>query len=73
MYMYGLIYCTIYDGKVIETSQCEDLKSGIMNEVLVMKGDSSHTRTPNALMHLRYRIKRSIEIYNSILNATVQS
>ena len=73
MYMYGLIYCTIYDGKVIETSQCEDIKNGIMNEVLVMKGDSSHTRTPNALMHLRYRIKRSIEIYNSILNATVQS
>lgn len=67
MYMLGLIYHTIFRGKSIEVAHVEPIKLKINEEVNKMKGDTSHTRTPNALGHLRSRIKRSIDIYYSVI------
>ena len=68
LYMFGLVYFTIYEGYTIDTSLVSSIKAKIEEVVAEIKQDSSHTRTPNALGHIRLRIKQSINAYQTILD-----
>lgn len=64
----GLIYQVVYEGKTIEPTDYNAINSAVetaISEYKTMPKHESHRRSPNALGHLRERIKKSIEIYTS--------
>lgn len=64
MYFLGLINTIVFENKTIDLSKKEELKQKIDAKIGVFKADSSHTKAPSNLGHLRARINSSIEIYN---------
>lgn len=63
----GLIYYIVYENKKIELTDYDTIKSTVKDVISTYKTSSeydSHRRSPNALRHLRDRIKRSIGIYS---------
>lgn len=64
MYFFGLTYTTVFENKTINFTKKEDLKNEIEAKIAEFKADSSHTKAPSNLGHLRARISSSIEIYN---------
>ncbi|WP_353116798.1 DUF262 domain-containing protein [Myroides odoratus] len=63
MYFFGLTYVIVFENKTIDFTKKEDLKNEIETKIAVFKRDSSHTKAPSNLGHLRERIRLSIEIY----------
>jgi len=63
MYFFGLTYTTVFENKTINFTKKEDLKNEIEAKIAEFKADSSHTKAPSNLGHLRARISSSIEIY----------
>ena len=66
IYLFGLIYYTIVEGKTI-SSTIERISSEIKEKVDEFKGNNKHTKSPSALKYLRSRIQASINIYRSYL------
>lgn len=71
VYLFGLIYYTIAENKVIDISESlfDELKK-INND---FKKDSSHTKSPAAFKHLRARVRESISIYGKYLKNQTNS
>lgn len=63
MYFFGLTYTTVFENKTINFTKKEDLKNEMEAKIAEFKADSSHTKAPSNLGHLRARISSSIEIY----------
>lgn len=63
IYMFGLIHEIIFRNKKIDNTKNANLSADISKAILVIKRDSSHTRAPANLKHLKTRINKSIEIY----------
>lgn len=63
MYFFGLTYTIVFENKTIDFTKKEDLKNEIDAKIAAFKADSSHTKAPSNLGHLRARISSSIEIY----------
>ena len=63
MYFFGLIYVIVFEKKEIDCSKKEELKQKLDVEILSFKDNSSHTKAPNNLGHLKSRIDKSIDIY----------
>ena len=68
LYMFGLVFFTIYEGDTIDSSLVPSIRTKVEEVVSEIKQDSSHTRTPNTLGHIRLRIKQSINAYQTILD-----
>ncbi|HOE38714.1 MAG TPA: DUF262 domain-containing protein [Bacteroidales bacterium] len=63
MYLFGLIYETVFNDKRINKAKKNELKQKIENKISIYKDDYSHKKTPSALKHLRSRLEDSINIY----------
>ncbi len=63
MYFFGLTYTIIFENKTIDITKKEVLRQKIDLQIGEFKKDSSHTKAPSNLGHLRWRINSSIEIY----------
>lgn len=63
MYFFGLIYTIALKNKTIDVTRKDNLKDEIETKITTFKEDSSHTKAPSNLGHLRARISSSIEIY----------
>ena len=61
----GLIYHVLIKGKELDTARFADLKNDLTAKIGEFKGIEGHRRSPNAVTHLRRRIRGSIEIYQS--------
>lgn len=67
LYMFGLIYFTIFCGKSVKVEAFKDLESKIQRKKLEFKGNSLHTKSPSALKYLRIRVGDSILIYQEYI------
>ena len=63
MYLFGLVYQTLFRKKKIDVSRSGDLKRRLGVAINEFKEDQSHQKSPNNLGHLRRRIGDSISIY----------
>jgi uncharacterized protein with ParB-like and HNH nuclease domain len=68
VYLFGLIYCIVFENKSVKVEEKEDLKTDLANKIAQFKNDSSHTRAPGALKYLKARIDGSLEIYKNYEN-----
>lgn len=62
LYMFGIVYYTIFEDKNIAEDKYEDLDLKINEAISAIKTDNLHVKNPSALKHLKIRIERSIEI-----------
>lgn len=62
LYMFGIVYHTIFEDKNIAEDKYGDLDLKIKEAISVIKKDNLHVKNPSALKHLKFRIERSIEI-----------
>ena len=72
-WLFGLIYCVVFEGKVLKDDTVDVLCKKIVEEILSKKGpdkeenknadQKAYSRTPNLLGHTRERINESIKIY----------
>jgi len=67
LYFLGLIYEIVFEKKEIDCSKKVELKQKIEAEIATFKRDSSHTKAPSNLGHLRSRIDKSIDIYKDYI------
>lgn len=65
VYMFGLIYITMFEKNNIDVAKREKLKRRLEGAISQFKRDASHKKSPSAQKHLRARIKKSIMIYSS--------
>ena len=63
IYFFGLIYEVVFEGKTIDVSRKEELKTELNAASQTFRDEWSHARAPAALKYLRPRIAKSIEIY----------
>lgn len=59
----GLIYYILIKGKDLDATRFADLKNQLTAKIAEFKGIDGHRRSPNAVTHLRRRIRGSIDIY----------
>jgi uncharacterized protein with ParB-like and HNH nuclease domain len=69
VYLLGLIYEIVFEGNAVDNTKRSELKSKLEGKITEFKGDTSHTKSPAALKHLRNRIDASIGIYKKIFGA----
>jgi len=62
MYFLGLTYTIVFENKTMDLAKKDELKQKIDIQISEFKKDSSHTKAPSNLGHLRARISSSIEI-----------
>ena len=62
MYMFGLIYYVIFEGKDIESDKWDELKQKTNEAIVEIRNDKLHYKNPSALKHLKIRIEKSIAI-----------
>ena len=62
IYMFGIVYHTIFEGKNIAKEQFEQLDLKIKEEIAQIRVIALHVKNPSALKHLKLRIEKSIEI-----------
>ena len=62
LYLFGIIYLIIFEGKQIDSNRYEELKLNIKKEIDNIRKGPLHIKNPSALKHLKQRIDRSINI-----------
>jgi len=67
IYLFGIIYHTIFKKKLIDLDKKVQLRHALENEIEKLKRDDSHRRSPNNLGHLRHRISKSTNIYGRFI------
>lgn len=67
VFLFGLIYQIVFRKKDIEFSNKDELIQNLGDVIQGFKQDSSHTKSPNNLGHLRNRIYTSIQIYGGYI------
>ena len=62
--LFGLIYFIVFEKKEIDYSKKESIIKEINKEIeKIKKMDMRHVKNPATFKYLRYRVRRSIEIY----------
>ena len=62
--LFGLIYFIVFEKKEIDYSKKESIIKEINKEIeKIRREDTKHVKNPAAFKYLRYRVRRSIEIY----------
>ena len=64
VYMLGLIYVTVIDGKDIDLGRKDDLKAALIRKVASFKRDEGHKNSPSLLKHMRSRVEYSVNTFN---------
>lgn len=68
MYFFGLINSIVFENKIINVNNKENLKQELVDKINEFRTDTSHLKAPSALKYLKYRIDTSIEIYRKYTN-----
>ncbi len=69
LYMFGIIYIVLFEGKEIKVECSDSLKSDIDKIITEIKNDGTlHTKNPSALKYLKIRLKNSVETYKRYVN-----
>ena len=71
VYNFGLIYQVIFMGNTLDETRFDALKTSIDAKIGTFKGIDAHKRSPGKVTYLRKRIKDSITIYESYVNAPI--
>ena len=64
---FGLIYYVLFEGKDIDLTKRDQLKSVLIQKAERFRKDDKHTKNPSGLTHIRRRMKESIETYKKYL------
>ncbi len=64
VYMIGLIYVTVVEGKDLNFARKDELKIALQRKVASFKRDDSHKGSPSLLKHMRSRVEYSVNIFN---------
>ncbi len=64
VYMFGLIYYTVVEGKDIDLSRKDDLLTALQRKIASFKRDENHKGSPSFLKHLRKRVEQSLLIFS---------
>ena len=64
VYMLGLIYVTVIEGKDIDLARKDDLKASLERKIAAFKRDDSHKGSPSLLKHMRSRVEYSVTKFN---------
>jgi uncharacterized protein with ParB-like and HNH nuclease domain len=68
VYLFGLIYVIVFEGKSIDLSKKDELEDAVKAKITELKGSEAHKKAPSALKYLQERIQSSIDIYNEYTN-----
>lgn len=68
IYLFGLIYCILFENKTVDVDRKADLNAELQEAVSVFRDEPGHKRAPGALKYLRARMDRSIEVYDQYTN-----
>lgn len=63
VYMLGLIYVTVVEGKDVDLARKDDLKNALVRKVASFKRDEGHKNSPSLLKHMRSRVEYSVNIF----------
>ena len=64
VYMFGLVYNTVIEGKDIDMTRKAELMTELQNKITFYKSDSGHKASPSLLKHMRDRVEQSVTIFN---------
>ena len=64
VYMSGLVYNTMIEGKSINFERKNVLMEDLRRKISSFKRDESHKSSPSLLKHMRNRVEQSINIFN---------
>ena len=64
VYMFGLVYNTVIEGKDIDIARKDDLLNALRRKVVIFKRDESHKNSPSLLKHMRSRVEFSVTTFN---------
>ena len=64
VYMLGLIYVTVIEGKDVDLARKDDFKTALMRKVASFKRDEGHKNSPSLLKHMRNRVEYSVNMFN---------
>lgn len=64
VYMFGLVYNTVIEGKDIDMTRKATLMTELQNKISNYKTDSGHRSSPSLLKHMRARVEKSVTIFN---------
>lgn len=64
VYMFGLVYNIVIEGKDIDLARKDDLLNALHRRVASFKRDESHKNSPSLLKHMRNRIEFSVTTFN---------
>ena len=64
VYMFGLVYVTVIEGKDIDMARKDQLMAALQRKVSSFKSDSGHKSSPSLLKHMRARVEQSVAIFN---------
>lgn len=65
IYMFGLVYNTVIEGKNIDFTRKDELLTTLGTEITHLKSDPSHRASPSLLKYMRSRVEKSISIFNN--------
>lgn len=64
VYMLGIIYITVIEGKDIDLTRKYELKTVLQRKINIFKSDPSHKGSPSLLKHMRSRVEYSVTKFN---------
>lgn len=64
VYMLGLIYNTVLEGKDIDLTKKGEIKNVLQRKITAYKHDDSHRGSPSLLKHMRSRVEFSVTTIN---------
>ena len=65
--LFGLTYQVLFCNKNLDVHRFDELKNLLENKARAFRNDANHRNAPNGLIHLRKRIKQSIDIYSRLV------
>lgn len=64
VYMFGLVYNTVIEGKDIDVARKEELLTVLHRKIVTYKRDEGHKNSPSLLKHMRSRVEYSVTTFN---------
>jgi len=68
VYLFGLIYFTLFEKKEFDLNKNNDLSKIIQNRIEKLREDKSHIKSPNQKKHIALRISESINTYREYIS-----
>lgn len=63
VYMFGLVYVTVFEGKDIDMARKDQLMTTLQRKITSFKNDPGHKASPSLLKHMRNRVEQSVVFF----------